>query len=457
MILVYGWTIYWSLWKLPSWLDFLPLGEIGAIFSYLLATNLIESLLVLLGIIVVCLILPQKWFREVFVSRGSVLAASVLISIMIFEYHFVKPADYFHMLPIYLPLIFFSRAFWLFWQDGFASYAKGLRSLLRMRSFFFIYCASQSLILDCCYNSNAFYRMNWIMAYISRRDFLRLAAMAPVAMAFSQTIAPSPLGANSPNIIVLVFDAMSADNLSLYGYRRNTRPNLERLAQRSTVYHSHYSAGSFTTSGTASLLTGLYPWTHRAINQEGQVGPAFVDKNIFSLLGKSYDRAGFGQNVWAELLLGEFHSDLDVHLPPGAFSVRDQLSGSLLEKDAPIGYYAYDDFLDRLGDPPQFAGIWLARPGVVWISFEIHVHGPIIRLIFRIPIITRFTTDWRMYLTVFWDKSNGWNSHIWRISICGRPMLRMRRARIFCVFPKIDGIRPRSRCTLWVTKPRLKI
>ncbi len=83
--------------------------------------------------------------------------------------------------------------------------------------------------------------------------------MAPAALAFSQTIAPSPLGTNSPNIIVLVFDAMSADNLSLYGYRRETSPNFERLAQRSNVYHSHYSAGSFTTSGTASLLTGLYP------------------------------------------------------------------------------------------------------------------------------------------------------------------------------------------------------
>jgi arylsulfatase A-like enzyme len=191
------------------------------------------------------------------------------------------------------------------------------------------------------------------MAHISRRDFLKLAALAPAALAFSQTILPSPLGASSPNIIVLVFDAMSANNLSLYSYPRKTSPNFERLAQRSTVYHSHYSAGSFTTSGTASLLTGLYPWTHRAITQEGQVAPAFVDKNIFSLLGKSYDRAGFGQNVWAELLLGEFHSNLDVHLPPGAFSVRNQVAGSLFEKDAPISYYAYDDFLDRLGDTPK--------------------------------------------------------------------------------------------------------
>jgi len=107
VILVYGWTIYWSLWKLTSWLDFLPLGEIAAIYCYLLATNLLESLLALLGVVIVSLILPPKWFREVFVSRASVLAAGVLISFMVFESHFDKPADYFHMLPVYLlPIIF---------------------------------------------------------------------------------------------------------------------------------------------------------------------------------------------------------------------------------------------------------------------------------------------------------------------------------------------------------------
>ena len=191
------------------------------------------------------------------------------------------------------------------------------------------------------------------MTRLSRRDFLKLAAMAPAALAFSQTIMPSPLGTDSPNIIVLVFDAMSADNLSLYGYPRKTSPNFERLAQRSTVYHSHYSAGSFTTSGTASLLTGLYPWTHRAISINGQVAPAFAQKNIFSLFGKSYDRAGFGQNFLAELLLSEFRSGLDVHLSPAAFSVRQQVAGTFFENDTPASYYAFDDFLFRSSSSPR--------------------------------------------------------------------------------------------------------
>jgi len=106
VIPVYGWTIYWALWKLPSWLDFLPLGQIGVILCYLMATNFFESLLMLLGVVMVSLILPRKWFRDVFVSRGSMLAASVLIPIMVFEYHNDKPADYFSKFPMLMLIIF---------------------------------------------------------------------------------------------------------------------------------------------------------------------------------------------------------------------------------------------------------------------------------------------------------------------------------------------------------------
>ena len=129
VLLTYSWTIYWALWKLPSWLDFLPLGEIGAIFCYLMATNLIESLLALLGVVIVSLVLPQKWFRDLFVSRGSVLAASVLISIMVFEYHFDKPADYFDKFPLYLPLILLIAGVLAFFAGWIRVVCKGVEVL----------------------------------------------------------------------------------------------------------------------------------------------------------------------------------------------------------------------------------------------------------------------------------------------------------------------------------------
>ena len=65
------------------------------------------------------------------------------------------------------------------------------------------------------------------------------------------------------NIIIIVFDAFSAYHISLYGYQRETAPNISRLAERAIVYHNHYAGGNYTTPGTASLLTGAQPWPSR--------------------------------------------------------------------------------------------------------------------------------------------------------------------------------------------------
>ena len=60
-----------------------------------------------------------------------------------------------------------------------------------------------------------------------------------------------------------------------------------------------------------------------------------------------------GQNFLAELLLSEFRANLDVHLSPASFSVREQMLGSAFENDTPASYYALDDFLFRSSDSPR--------------------------------------------------------------------------------------------------------
>ena len=103
---------------------------------------------------------------------------------------------------------------------------------------------------------------------ITRRDFLKLAGLLPVSIATPRFLGSlDALGGtqNDPqNVIVIVFDAWSAYHMSLYGYQRETTPNIARLADRAVVYHNHYAGGNFTTPGTASILTGALPWSHRA-------------------------------------------------------------------------------------------------------------------------------------------------------------------------------------------------
>jgi arylsulfatase A-like enzyme len=195
------------------------------------------------------------------------------------------------------------------------------------------------------------------MPRLSRRDLLKLTIAASGGLAFSRLIPQMTRtridqSSSVPNILIFVFDAMSAKNLSLYGYKRKTTPNLERFAQRATVYNTHYSAGSFTTPGTASLLTGMYPWTHRAINVAGLIARNLTDRNLFKLAGLGRRRLAFSQNMWPNYFFDQFQPDIDKILPPGSFSRIDYLLGEKFEKDGETSERALDDFLFQDGYPP---------------------------------------------------------------------------------------------------------
>ncbi len=130
------------------------------------------------------------------------------------------------------------------------------------------------------------------MSPLSRRDFLKVSgvlAAAPFAGALLSASARRWMAnGDHPNLIFLVFDTLSARHASLHGYPRRTTPNLERFAAVSTVYHQHWAAGNFTMPGTASLLTGVYPWQHRGLHLfNAYIAPAYATENLFALIGES--------------------------------------------------------------------------------------------------------------------------------------------------------------------------
>lgn len=188
------------------------------------------------------------------------------------------------------------------------------------------------------------------MPPLSRRDFLKLAALVPPTLFLSEKITELNAGRvaasdSRPNIILIVFDTMTARDLSLYGYPRKTTPNLERLAARANVYHNHTAGGNFTIPGTSSLLTGMLPWTHRAINHAGLIKRDLVDRNLFNLLKDRYNTYAFAQNIWANFILTQFYANLDVYLPPDSFSTVSGDQGQNFPHDINLAYRAFDDYL----------------------------------------------------------------------------------------------------------------
>lgn len=175
---------------------------------------------------------------------------------------------------------------------------------------------------------------------IGRRAFLKLLPAVPfLGLRTSSTVNKlGRLAADKPNILFLLFDSLSARHISLYGYRRETMPNLARFAQRSTVYHNHYAAGNFTSPGTASLFTGTYPWSHRALHLYSRMADTFADRNLFRLFD-SYHTIAYTHNLLVSILLDQCRFNLDNWIPTRELSLSDaQFSDRLFADNYHLAY-----------------------------------------------------------------------------------------------------------------------
>jgi len=70
------------------------------------------------------------------------------------------------------------------------------------------------------------------------------------------------LSKNKPNIILITFDALSAEDMSLYGYPLKTTPNIDAFSKECYVFENAYSASNWTRPSIGALLTGRYPNKH---------------------------------------------------------------------------------------------------------------------------------------------------------------------------------------------------
>jgi len=92
----------------------------------------------------------------------------------------------------------------------------------------------------------------------------RLAATLAVTLAVLTCACGAPGPRVDPDVILIVMDTTRADHLSVYGYERETTPNLDRFADEAVVYDHAWSTSSWTLPSHASLLTGRYVTAHGA-------------------------------------------------------------------------------------------------------------------------------------------------------------------------------------------------
>jgi arylsulfatase A-like enzyme len=117
-----------------------------------------------------------------------------------------------------------------------------------------------------------------------------------------QQFTPNP--AAGPNVVLISFDALAAQDMSLYGYSLPTTPQFDRLARRSYNFVNFFSTSDFTSPAAASLLTGQYPLTHRVFQLYGHVPKRLREHNLAWLLRqRGYTTAAIVTNPAANPLV----------------------------------------------------------------------------------------------------------------------------------------------------------
>lgn len=105
------------------------------------------------------------------------------------------------------------------------------------------------------------------------------------------------------NVLVIVFDSLRKDRISVYNEDVDFTPNFEELAEESRVYTGANSQASWTLPSTASMFTGRYPWEHGATH-----GNEYLD-NDRELLAEIFQEEGYSTmlvtpNAWLSPPMG---------------------------------------------------------------------------------------------------------------------------------------------------------
>ena len=137
----------------------------------------------------------------------------------------------------------------------------------------------------------------------------------------ARTVAASGLSRRAsvprrPNIVLITFDALSAEDMSLYGYSLRTTPRIDEFSRQCSVFNSFYSTSTFTTPGISSILTGAYPSEHHAYHLDGTLPRNYSARSLPHIMREAgYATAASVNNPAAYFLAEGLAAEFDLFPP----------------------------------------------------------------------------------------------------------------------------------------------
>ncbi len=198
----------------------------------------------------------------------------------------------------------------------------------------------------------AFVRAPWSA---SARVLRRLGAVcltAAVALFGALALDRRTTRPTGPNLLIVLSDTLRRDHLGHYGYRRDTSPQLDRLARESRVFLNAFAQAPSTKPSVASLFTSRYPSQHGTLyNRSSLSRRHFTLAEI--LRQRGYRTAGFYENPVVSEVFGfaqGFASwtadDRRYRATSQAMEPFDEAIDAWIERDARTPFFLYVHYID---------------------------------------------------------------------------------------------------------------
>ena len=105
-------------------------------------------------------------------------------------------------------------------------------------------------------------------------------------------------GAKRPNVVIFMMDTQGSRNMSCYGYRKPTTPNIDQIGKEGVVFLNHFVTAPWTLPVHSSLFTGRYESGHGAGGQHEGLEPGLPQMGeVFTKNG--YRTVSLCNNGWA--------------------------------------------------------------------------------------------------------------------------------------------------------------
>ena len=174
---------------------------------------------------------------------------------------------------------------------------------------------------------------------MERRDFLKLSSLGAAAAAIETTgaAAAAPVSPAKPNIIFIVSDQHRTGLTRREGFKFDTSPTLDRLAEKGVAFDRAYCTAPLCVPSRTSMLTGRWPDATR-VRDNAMINEAVYSKHLYQIAKENGYKTG---------LAGKNHTfikpakELDFYRPY-------ELANGYIPPNAPPAYQEYETFMRSL-------------------------------------------------------------------------------------------------------------